>query len=231
MWTGIGELPGSTLIAPRARPGATRSVTIRGVTRNGTDAYEGIDELPPLVGAAVQLARTARFPCCCVPAQGRLLRVLAGGIGAGVIGETGTGFGAGLAWLAAGAHPGARLVSVERDPDRAAAAARLFEARPNVQVQKGDWRDLRRFGPFDLLVLDGGGHGKGNEPPLDPSDWLRPGGLLVIDDLSPLTGWPPRFQGRVDTARRYWLDHPRLRATQVNVAPGQAALLATYLGG
>jgi predicted O-methyltransferase YrrM len=56
--------------------------------------------------------------------------LLAGGIGAGVIGETGTGGGVGLAWLASGAVPGARLVSVERDPERAAAARTLFADRP-----------------------------------------------------------------------------------------------------
>ena len=200
------------------------------MTQDGTAAYEGLSDLPPLVQAAVQRARAAGFAYSCLPAQGELLRVLAAGIGAGVIGETGTGYGVGLAWLATGAHPQARLFSVERAPERAEASARLFSARPNVRVRSGDWSELHAFAPFDLLVLDGGGQGKGKEPPLGPETWLRPGGVLVIDDLSPLTGWPPRFEGRVDTARQYWLDHPRLRATQINVAPGHATLLATYIG-
>jgi predicted O-methyltransferase YrrM len=203
---------------------------IRVVTLQGTAAYDGVDDLPPLVRAAVDQARAANFANCCLPAHGRLLRVLAGGVGAGVIGETGTGYGAGLAWLAAGADPRARLVSVEREPDRAQAAARLFRELPNVRVHAGDWRELHAFAPFDLLVLDGGGQGKGEEPPLDPEAWLRPGGVIVIDDLAPLTGWPPRFAGHVDAARLYWLDHPRLRATQVNLAPDQATLLAAFLG-
>jgi predicted O-methyltransferase YrrM len=43
-----------------------------------------------------------------------------------VIGETGTGCGVGLAWLACGAHPDGRLVSVEREPARAGVAAGVF---------------------------------------------------------------------------------------------------------
>jgi hypothetical protein len=84
--------------------------------------------------------------------------------------------------------------------------------------------------PFDLLALDGGGQGKGADPAIEPDDWLRPGGLPVLDDFAPLASWPPMFQGRVDEARRHWLEHLRLRATQVRVTPGWSALLATYVG-
>lgn len=200
------------------------------MTENGTAAYDGVDDLPPLVRAALEAARQAEFPYCCLPQQGTLLRLLAGGVGAGTIGETGTGYGVGLAWLATGAHPDARLISVERDPRRAAAAGEVFRDSPAVEVQAGDWRALATFAPFDLLVLDGGGQGKGDEPPLDPAAWLRPGGLLVIDDFSPLTGWPPTYAGRVDTARLQWLDHPLLRATQVALTPHHATILATFIG-
>ncbi|TDP94903.1 class I SAM-dependent methyltransferase [Labedaea rhizosphaerae] len=200
------------------------------MTERGTAAYDGVEGLPPLVRSAVASARAAGFDFCCLPQQGMLLRLLAGGAGAGVIGETGTGFGAGLAWLADGARPGARLISVEHEPARAAAAAAIFSGAPNVEVHAGGWQALHAFGPFDLLVLDGGGQGKGDEPPLDPARWMRPGGLIVIDDFTPLTGWPPTFAGKPDPARRYWLDHPRLRATQVNVTPDSATILATYVG-
>lgn len=44
----------------------------------------------------------------------------------GVIGETGTRCGVGLAWLASAAGPGTRLVSVERRPARHAVARRVF---------------------------------------------------------------------------------------------------------
>ena len=106
----------------------------------------------------------------------------------------------------------------------------MFRDSPAVEVQAGDWHGLGTSAPFDLLVLDGGGQGKGDEPPLDPAAWLRPGGLLVIDDFSPLTGWPPTSAGRTDTARLHWLDHPSLRATQVNLTPHHATILATFVG-
>jgi len=197
----------------------------------GTAAYEQHRDLPPLVAAAVEAARRAEFDYSCLPEQGHLLRVLAGGVGAGVIGETGTGCGVGLAWLATGAHTDARLVSVEREPDRAAVAAEVFADEPRVQVRTGDWRDVADAGPFDLLVLDGGGQGKDEEPPLDPAaGWLRPGGLVVIDDFTPMTSWPPTHRGALDGARRYWLNHPRLRAAEVKVTPAAATVVGTYLG-
>lgn len=96
------------------------------MTRGGTDSYSDLAGLPPPVAAAVRVAREAGFGFSCLPEQGRLLQVLAGGVGAGVIGETGAGCGVGLAWLASAAHPQARLISVERDPQRAALAAAVF---------------------------------------------------------------------------------------------------------
>ena len=204
---------------------------------SGTAAYAGLElgRLPPLVGAAVALARESGFGNSCLPEHGELLRVLARAVPeGGTIGETGTGCGVGLAWLAQGARPGVQLVSVERDARRAQDAGRVFADRPNVRVLACDWRGLCEYGPFDLLVLDGGGQGKGGgenaAEPVDPARWLRPGGLIVMDDFSPLTQWPPLFQGEVDTARMHWLDHPRMRATQVNVTPESSAVLATFLG-
>jgi hypothetical protein len=52
-------------------------------------------------------------------------------------------------------------------------------------VLPGDWREIYRAAPFDLLVLDGGGY------PSDPEELLKPGGTVVIDDLTPASTWPP----------------------------------------
>jgi predicted O-methyltransferase YrrM len=87
------------------------------VSPNGTAAYDAVADLPPLVARAVNLARHEGFAHSCRPEHGHLLFALSAG--AEVIGETGTGCGVGLAWLASGARPGARLVSVERDAGRA----------------------------------------------------------------------------------------------------------------
>jgi hypothetical protein len=81
--------------------------------------------------------------------------------------------------------------------------------------------------PFDLLVLDGGAHGKSGGIPADPENLLKPGGTLVIDDLTPTSTWPPRFGGQVDQARMHWLTHPALDAAELRLAPDLAALVAT----
>jgi predicted O-methyltransferase YrrM len=197
----------------------------------GTASYDGINgSLPPIVSAAVAAARKASFDLSCRPGHGRLLSVLAASLPAGsVIGETGAGCGVGLAWLASGAGPGVRLVSVERDPDRARRAQAALAPAPAVRVRHGDWTELWVDGPFDLLVLDGGGQGKRSEEPLDPSTWLRSGGLVVMDDFTPTSHWPPLHDGLVDDVRVHWFHHPHLYATEVRTEPDAATILAVYL--
>ena len=200
-----------------------------------TALYAAWTDLPPLVKQAVALANDLGFISCCTPEQGELLRVLARGRAGGVIGETGTGCGAGLAWMASAVGLETRLVSVEIDATRAAACQALFADLPNVTVLHGDWRLIAGYGPFDLLVLDGGGGGKReNDPPADPVSLLKPGGTLVLDDFHPpLEFWPeaaaPRdVYGRLTTAaRQHWLQHPDLFATEVRVHPQASAILAT----
>ncbi|WP_089101500.1 class I SAM-dependent methyltransferase [Streptomyces hyaluromycini] len=200
------------------------------MTLHGTDAHAGLPGLPPLVRRALDAARELSFPYSCRPEQGRLLQVLAGGAGGGGgrIGETGTGAGVGLAWLASGARAGVRIFSVEREPERARAAAEVFRDRPDTTVVHGDWQDIAAYGPFELLVLDGGGQGKvPGDPAADVERLLVPGGTVVVDDFTPSDRWPPRFGGDVDRARLHWLEHPALRAVEVRLAPDLCAVVGT----
>ncbi|MGF1428077.1 O-methyltransferase [Kitasatospora sp. LaBMicrA B282] len=183
-------------------------------------------ELPPLVRRALAAAEAHGFDHSCRPEQGLLIRTLAQGA-AGRIGESGTGCGVGLAWLATGAPPGVQLVSVERDPARAAVAAAVFADQPQVTVVHGDWTELHRHGPFDLLVLDGGGQGKNGGAAADPVRLLNPGGTVVVDDFTPATGWPPLHEGRPDTARLHWLEHPALRAAELRLAADLSSVVGT----
>ncbi|MEU2714247.1 SAM-dependent methyltransferase [Streptomyces sp. NPDC007205] len=144
----------------------------------GIDAYRDDDTLPALVQRAVGAARRHGFAFSCRPEQGRLLRVLASGARHSIA-ETGTGCGVGLAWLASGAPEGARLISVERDAERARIAAEVFQGCDHVEVLHGDWRLIERYGPYDLLVLDGGGQAKGDGT-ADPARLLAAGGTVVI---------------------------------------------------
>jgi predicted O-methyltransferase YrrM len=197
------------------------------VAIGGTVAYEGQEEgLPPLVRAAVEAARAMGFEHSCLPSHGRLLQVLAAGVGEGVIGETGTGAGVGLAWMASGARRGVRLVSIERDYEWATAARALFADVAAVSVRHGDWRELASECPFSLLALDGGGQGKGEDRPVDPLVWLRPGGVVVMDDFTPATEWPPQFAGRTDHARLFWFEHLEMFATEIATEPGACSVVA-----
>jgi predicted O-methyltransferase YrrM len=198
------------------------------MTRGVTDLYARETGLPDIVRQAVEVAVALDFHLSCHPAQGRLLQALAAGRRGGVIGETGTGCGVGLAWMLSAADAATSLISIERDTGRAAAATHLFAGCPNVSVINDEWQSLLRHGPFDLLVLDGGGSAKqpGDEP-VDPRAALRPGGTIVIDDFSPRTEWPPTYAGKLDHARLHWLEHPDLLATEIQLAPSLVTVVAT----
>jgi predicted O-methyltransferase YrrM len=171
-----------------------------------------------LVGQAEALARELGFTRSCIPEVGRLLHALAPGRKR--VGEIGTGTGVGTSWLASALDEGASLVTVERDEERAAAAAHLFAGIENVRVLWGDWHRLMpREGPFNLLFYDGGGK---QSPEIDGQlvvDLIAPGGLVVIDDLTPGRPGP-------DPVREFWLDHPELAATEILTTLETAAIIA-----
>ncbi|MDG4788027.1 class I SAM-dependent methyltransferase [Micromonospora sp. WMMD1102] len=194
------------------------------MSNRGTDSHTTEAHLPDLVSAAVALAVELDFPNSCRIEQGRLLHALAAGA-SGRIGETGTGCGVGLAWLVSGARPGVRVVSVERDAERAERAGKLFAEMPDVTIIRADWTAINDHGPFDLLVVDGGGNGKKGGA-VDPERMLTPGGVLVIDDFTPLREWPPTHEGAPDRARLSWLEHPALLATEIRLAPDLSTVVA-----
>ncbi len=197
------------------------------MTVGGTAAYRHERDLPPLVAAAVEVAVGRRFEFSCSPSTGRLLQLLASGVDRGAVGETGTGCGVGLAWLVSGVQQEVAVVSVEHDRQLVDTATSVFADVPAVRILHGDWTMLRSFGPFALLFVDGGGHGKSSQSPLRPEEWLVPGGTLVIDDFTPFSGWPPMHNGQPDDARLHWLEHPRLLATELRVEPTSSTIVAT----
>lgn len=146
-----------------------------------------------------------------IPAVQALLRVLASGRDCA---ELGTAYGEGTAALAETARS---VVTVESDPDRAAAARAHLEDRPNVELLEGDCYELLAGrGPFGLVFADGG----------RPYRWdaivdlLAPGGFVVKDDLTP--GRP--VDG--DDVREALLRNPRLAAIEILTTPDSAAIVA-----
>jgi predicted O-methyltransferase YrrM len=189
-----------------------------------TDSAAPPDEpaRPPLVVAAEALAAELHFGYSCSTGTGRLLATLAASV-TGTVGESGTGCGVGTSWLRGSLRPGGRIVTVECDPVRAAAAARLFRDDDAVTVLAGEWTELRRYRPFALFFLDGGGKLDG---PDAVADLIAPGGVVVMDDFTPSEGWPPRYDGRPDALRVAWLTDSRFTAAEVRVSPTESVVLA-----
>lgn len=171
-----------------------------------------------------------RFERSSVPEIGRLLAVLAAQRPRGRFAEIGSGCGVGTAWLASALGPEATLVTVESDEEQAGAVARLFSGLPHVRVLHGDWHDaLPPEAPFDLLFFDGG-HWKRGEVDAESEQALElvaPGGVVVVDDMTPEALWPEEWRGKSDPVRDFWLENPRLSAVELMTTPETAAILAT----
>lgn len=179
---------------------------------------------PPLVQRALAAAEAAGFTKSCAPEMGQLLRTLAATIVNGVIGELGAGYGVGTAWLASGLRADARLVTVELEPEPASAVRALLADEPGATVEQGDWRLALRHAPFALLFADAA---PAKAAPEELLAALAPGGVLLLDDLTPIAHWPLAWRGRRDPLRDFWLNEPRVVATELLLTPTTAALLAT----
>ena len=182
--------------------------------------------VPELVAAALARAASAKFGLSCDPAVGGLLAVLAAHLPAGSrVLELGTGAGLGTAWIVSGLLPrtDVTVTTVERD------------ARTALLAAQGDWPgfvDLRladaldvlgEGGSFDLIFADAqGGKWDGLDRTIAA---LRPGGLLVVDDMTPLPDWPAEQHAKQAGVRQVLLTTPRL--TAVELSHGSGVILGT----
>lgn len=168
--------------------------------------------IPAIVQQALDLADERDFPSCCSAPVGRLLHVMAGQYDQGVIAEIGTGYGVGASWIASALSPSTTFVSVDIDPERSASVAAMLKPFPNVRIVNGDWHSILSYGPFTMVFADCAA-AKRDEPGLLVES-LRPGGLIVLDDLT-------------DPIREYWLNEPRMCATEILADPMIPVILAT----
>lgn len=178
-------------------------------------------DIPVMVRAARIAAERHGFTSACSDEVGRLLQVLAAQHPEKTIGEIGSGFGVGTAWIVSGLAAGARLLAVDHDPQAVEAIRQQFGDHGAVEVIEGDWRVILQHGPFNMLFVDvdeAREHGV-----QDIVDALAVGGLAIIDDLDPLEA--PREQQ--NPVREQWLENPRLRSVEVLVSPEASVILAT----
>ncbi len=176
--------------------------------------------MPPLVTKALALTERLGFERSCRPEVGRLLHALAASRGRDRVAEIGTGTGVGAAWIVSALPPQTPFFTTELDPGRAAAARELFAADGNVHVLEGDWRQLLPpEAPFDLVFYDATKQLRPREDGERVAGMLAPGGIAVLDDLTPGFAGP-------DPVRELWLGRTDLAATEVLTTPESAAILA-----
>ena len=182
-------------------------------------------DLPDIVRRAFDVSRRAGYVSFCRNETGRLLAALAA-TRDGTMAEFGTGCGVGTAWLRSGMRDGtAGIVTAELDTELAKAAMEIFTDDPRVEVLAADWSTLRDRAPFSLLFLTADTPGEVTVEKM--ADLVAPGGMVVIDDLTPCEQWPPLVHGRVDVLRQQWLTDDRFTAVEIMVAPDATVLIAT----
>ncbi len=181
-------------------------------------------ELPEIVSRAFDVSRKRGYVSFCRNETGRLLATLAA-TRAGTLAEFGTGCGVGTAWLRSGVRGDADILTAELDPKLAEAAAEIFGDDDQVEVLAADWSTMRDRGPFSLLFLDAREPKAGGADAI--IDLVEPGGVVVLDDFTPCSSWPPVYEGRVDILREQWLTDERFTTVEVMVAPDASVLIAT----
>lgn len=165
----------------------------------------------PALAAAVRASDAAGLPPIAVSAQqGKFLCLLAGAIRARRILEIGTLGGFSAIWLARGAGPQGRVVTLEYEPKHAEVARENLDragVADRVEVIVGAALDtlptLRD--PFDLVFIDAD-----KENNVAYVEWAvrlsRPGSVIVVDNVI--------RDGRILAPRP---DDPRVRATRLTL--------------
>ena len=143
----------------------------------------------PALSAALEASDAAGLPKIAVSAQqGKFLSLLAGGIQARRILEIGTLGGFSTIWLARGAGPDGRVVTLEYEPKHAEVArANIDRAGVGDRVEVVVGAALETLptvtgGPFDLVFIDAD-----KENNVGYLEWAvrltRPGSVIVVDNV------------------------------------------------
>lgn len=179
-------------------------------------------DLPDVVRRALRSSLELGYIHTTRTETGRLLATLAA-TRTGTIAECGTGCGVGAAWLRSGAPAGTRVLTAESDAELAASAQATF-AEDEIEVQHTDWKHLSCEAPFSLLFLDST---VARECEVDDVvELVGDGGIIVIDDLTPTSAFPPADHSGSEALRMGWLTDPRLTGVDLMVASDSSVLVA-----
>ena len=176
---------------------------------------------PRAVGDAKLRAHELRFRISCADEVGRLLTVLACAVPSdGRILEIGTGAGVGTGWIAAGLgeRTDVEVVSVESEA-RLADAVRTYPWPAHVRIVTADaMAMLDTLGTFDLVFADAAPVKYGHIGSVLAA--LRPGGILVIDDIRATARTNEAKRAERNAMRSMLLRRPDIRAVDVDWSSG-----------
>lgn len=180
-----------------------------------------LPNLPPLVDSILAAGRRFAFTMPSDHDVGRLLRTLAAAKPGGKFLELGTGLGLSLAWIRDGMDAGARVVSIEQDPQYVAFAAECFGCDDRVRVVCADgaaWLDDYVGDGFDLIFAD---TWPGKYHHLEPAlNLLKAGGLYVVDDMLPQENWPEGHAAKATALLERLFQHPDLVSCRMDWSTG-----------
>ncbi|KOR90257.1 O-methyltransferase [Paenibacillus solani] len=172
------------------------------------------------------LASEYGFTQSCTDEFGRFLYTLIGQVKGNIL-EIGTGLGVSTSWIVSSMSANSsNLISIDNQQDYVGAIKPLF-TQYNVEFIVADWKEIINKGPFDFVFADAADAKSTYAQEL--FKLLKVGGVLIMDDLTPEEYWPAEWRGKRDVVRDYWLNHPKLAATEILLTPQQAVIIASKL--
>ena len=177
--------------------------------------------VPEQVVAARAAALAAQFPYSSDDVVGRLLSVLAAAVpSGGRILELGTGAGVGLAWLihGLGRRTDVEVITVESVPAQAALAGNQSWPDFVTLLHDDAVSVLPSLGQFDLIFADAPG-GKWDRLDLTV-EALRPGGFLLVDDMTPEEWWEEEQREKQRQVSQALLSHAGLVSIEMEWSTG-----------
>lgn len=184
------------------------------------DASEAV-RVPAAVKAAYTRAVEVGFDVSSTPEVGQLLSVLTAAVPTrGRVLELGTGVGAGLGWIVhgLGTRNDVEVISVELDSERAE-LVRAAGWPEWVSVIVGDcWQLIKSLGYFDLIFVDI--LGRETYDLGGPIAAIRPGGVLIIDDIHHACGERPERRARLSSVRDQLFGNPHLFCADLAFSSG-----------
>lgn len=177
--------------------------------------------LPAFVQTAYERAHSRGFELSCEPEVGRLLAALSAATPpGGRVLELGTGAGVDLSWLVhgLGTRTDVSVTSVESDPE-VAHFAEEGHWPPSVRLELADALTiLGRGDRYHLIFADAqGGKWEGLDQTISA---LEPGGILVVDDMTPPAFESEQHLRKTTEVRAHLLGEQRLVSAELAFSSG-----------